>query len=157
MHKKLLMILFFGTIIPMQICAGSQNISVWTDKLMASESAVDIKFDDDVQLIQLPTRGVFKQNLHNMGLTDFIEKTDLITNFYGSKLTHEFADPVTLDFLVQVLEASYIDYEIMEYNKPSRVRLVNRTKPMVYEMLLNNYPIELAELKSAGIYNPQEL
>lgn len=140
MHRKLIMTLqLFFTVLTTQIV---------TDLLIASEK---VAYKHNTELVQFPTKNAFKELLFTRGFDEIAEKTGIIDSFYHNKLAHQVADPVTLDTLVSVIDSIYDEYALTEGSHPSRIRLITRSKPFLYRILLSNNPKLVTKLQDRGI------
>ena len=153
MCKKLMIMAFCMLLTsPMQLFSNVTKMHMMTEPLQASEKTEyeDMR-QDDIALIQLPTRAVFKYTLHDEGFDEILEKTGIMNVFYHNKLSNQVADPIRLDVFVNVINSIYDEYAIAEGHKPERVRLVRKSKPLLYEILLQNNSQALAQLHDRGI------
>ncbi|AXK61007.1 hypothetical protein C0J27_04720 [Candidatus Chromulinivorax destructor] len=107
----------------------------------------EVVMSDEVQLIQLPSRAACKNLLVQASLDQIAEKTTLLKSLYGTKLPHEKAEPLSLDDFIEKVNRAYEEYAANEGYDAIRVRLVSKSKPLLYEVLLENYPDALDELR----------
>ena len=103
--------------------------------------------------IELPcfTQEILEKRFSSLGVTDLIEKTDIIHRLLDVKDPREVAAAV---------EPSYAEYyTLMQKEMAAPVFRVTQIqmevyKILMYESLLQEYPSVLAELEQRGIYKP---
>lgn len=111
----------------------------------------EVLISHEVALIQLPSRAACKSLLISASLDEIVEKTTFIKSLYGTKLPHEKAEPISLDVFVEKVNRAYEEYAANEGYDEKRVRLVSKSKPLLYQVLLENYPDVLDELRARKI------
>lgn len=93
-----------------------------------------------------------QEKLGNIGLSYFMEKTDIVNSLEGPKVALGVA---------MAVELAYADYyEYTQKGMPAQMFRMNQIqmemhKPLIYETLLKEYPSALAELQQHGMYKPR--
>lgn len=105
--------------------------------------------------IKMPEKDVLQKQFAAIGMTSFAEKTDIIAQLAGQKKT-----PVAVAVTV---ESSICDYlECLKKDGMSTTSLIeqavemDRYKPLIFEALLKNQPLDLEKLEKVGAYTPSK-
>lgn len=114
-------------------------INVWKKDVLANAH-------EQEELVKLPPKIEFIYFLRNNALFEIMDKTAIISNLYGDNFDDVFVSLQPFENVVRAVESAYAEYSIVEGHEPSRVRLAKKTKPIVYEKLLKNYPKLLAQV-----------
>ena len=99
------------------------------------------------------TKEALQVSLSDLGLDHFMEKTNIVNSLQGTKAPLGVA---------MALELAYADYyEDLKKGMPApmlQMAMVQMEmhKPLIYEKLLKEYPLALAELQQYGMYKPRK-
>lgn len=106
------------------------------------------------KVIVMPHKDVLYKRLANIGLTHFMEKTNII-----QVLADQEKYPIGVAMAVELAIDDYINYMCKNSPQPQRCPtaiLMSMHRSLIYKVLLEDYPEALDELRHQGIYNPNE-
>lgn len=126
----------FKVILALAVCFGLNAVHT------SQSSQIEMSFSKEE----------IEQKLSDIGLSYFMEKSDIVNSLQGRKV------PLGVAMAVELAYADY--YEYTQKGMPTQMFRMNQIqmemhKPLIYEALLKEYPSALAQLQQHGMYNPR--